>query len=222
MMLSEVAAKMGDSAVFGFGASAGRDAWKSFKKNFFFIILLLATIGLFVFPFLAFKTRFQGEPLNDDNAVADRNSIVYLHIFGFLVCAALLVFVIWMADTDSRDTGSWPEIWPVYTGVAAVFSVSAVIGMFVGKLIKPGRMAKFQIIAENNEFMERHGFIETGEEEITHYDGDGVALRFMEKTDHRIVFMAVGRRNKRAYINLSDNGAMMSYSGVISLAIERA
>lgn len=218
MIISEMAAKMGNSAIFGFGASAGRDAWKSFRKNFFFIMIMLVIVGLFVFPFLAFKARFQGEPLNDRDAVKERNLTVFLHICGFFICAVLLIFLLWNMSADSRETDSWFEMWPLYAAVASAFIVSATLGALVGRLIKPGRMSRFRIVAENDEFMRRHGFTETGEDEITHYDGDGAALRFMEKTDHRIVFMAVGRRNKRAYVNLSDDGTMTSYSGIVSLA----
>lgn len=218
MILSQVAAKVTNSAIFGFGSSAGRDSWKSFKKNFFLLVVTLALIGLVTFPFLAFKSFVQGYPDAEiDEQTAGKNT-GYLHLIGFVFCAIFCLFVIWLLNDQNSSALAWGQIRPVYIGMFCIFCISSLCGYFVGKLVRPRRMARFAIMARNDQFMNENGLSETGEQEITHYDSEGTGLRFMEQTEQRIVFMAVGRRNKRAYIQLSEEGEMLSYSGVVSLS----
>ncbi len=51
-LLSVIATQAGKSAVFGFGASAGRDMWKSTKKNSDIIFLFVIFLAVITLPFL--------------------------------------------------------------------------------------------------------------------------------------------------------------------------
>jgi len=42
-------------------------------------------------------------------------------------------------------------------------------------------------------------------------------LRLLEENNDMLVFMAVGRRNRRAYINFDQDGRMIEYTGVVKL-----
>ena len=104
-------------------------------------------------------------------------------------------------------------------GGAAV--AGATVGVLVGLIQRPKRRRRHAVAVRNEQFLESYGIRETGEAETTHFDADGNALRLMERTPNSIVFMAVGKRNKRAYIGLTNEGEMINYTGVVPLGATR-
>lgn len=104
-----------------------------------------------------------------------------------------------------------------FLSVAGIVASSASAGMLSGHMEKPERLRTFAIAEHNERFLENLGFQELDGREVTHVDGQGNPLRLTEHNASRIVFMAVGRRNRRAYITLSPQGEMMNYSGIIPI-----
>ena len=108
-------------------------------------------------------------------------------------------------------------------------------GFLIGVLQRPGRKRQFAIdeenaillaqrkeeeraIAQENEtFLLQNGIQETGGEDVTHIDSNNNKLRLLEENNDMLVFMAVGRRNRRAYINFDQDGRMIEYTGVVKL-----
>src|SRR5690606_6569336 len=90
----------------------------------------------------------------------------------------------------------------------------ATIGLLVGLLQRPRRLKAIATARFNEQFLKENGFRETDGSDITHYDGAGQPLRLLEAHPERLVFMAVGRRGKRAFIDLDANGRMLQYSGI--------
>lgn len=88
-------------------------------------------------------------------------------------------------------------------------------GMMIGLFRRRGRLRRFAAIEHNEAFLAENGFKETAGRDVTHYDADGNALRFLEASPDRLSFMVVGRRGRRAYIDLDENGRMLSYSGIV-------
>lgn len=91
----------------------------------------------------------------------------------------------------------------------------------MGLVQRPRAKRRYAIALRNEEFLAFHGIHETGEVETTHFDADGNALRLMERTPNSIVFMAVGKHNRRAYIELTKEGEMIGYTGVGPLGSAR-
>ena len=108
-------------------------------------------------------------------------------------------------------------------------------GFLIGVLQRPGRKRQFAIdeenaillaqrkeeeraIAQENEtFLLQNGIQETGGEDVTHIDSNNNKLRLLEENNDMLVFMAVVRRNQRAYINFDQDGRMIEYTGVVKL-----
>ena len=67
------------------------------------------------------------------------------------------------------------------------------------------------------DFLLQNRIQETGDEDVTHIDSSNNKLRLLEENTDMLVFMAVGRRNRRAYINLDRDGRMIEYTGVVKL-----
>jgi len=95
-----------------------------------------------------------------------------------------------------------------------VTTIVAGIGFLVGLIQRPKRLKAIAVSKANDRFLIANGFRETDGSDITHYDPSGQPLRFLEAHSDRLVFMAVGRRGKRAFIDLDHDGQMIGYSGI--------
>jgi hypothetical protein len=205
--LALVAAGAGGAAVAGFGLSFGRDIYKKSKKNIDVILLILAVIFC---PFIGGRGLVRGH---------DRGLIgtifltvvwsILLIAIGF--CAATLV-VLGIGSMDKSDPAN-PLPFALLGGFVVSAAVAA-IGVIAGLIQRPKRLKAIAVSKDNDKFLADNGFRETEGTDITHYDPNGQALRFLEAHRDRLVFMVVGRRGKRAYIDLDQDGRMVGYSGV--------
>ncbi|MBL6936626.1 MAG: hypothetical protein ISS15_11735 [Alphaproteobacteria bacterium] len=100
---------------------------------------------------------------------------------------------------------------------AAIALASVMIGAITGLIERPARIQAIAVRRYNDDFLLRNGIRATGDQDVTHYDPQNNPLRLMERQSDRLVFMAVSRRNRRAYISLDTEGRMVSYSGIVKL-----
>lgn len=212
-ILAYIAAGIGASSIAGYGLGIGRDSWRFTKKNVPLIIALLILSGVLALPFLGGRNLLRGYPERSFFAGFIGTLWALLMIcFGVIIAAAIVFVLGIILEQQPQDA-----IGFALSVAFIVGSASLVLGLVVGLLQRPSRRRKFAIAASNEAFLEKMGFIETGEEEITHYDGSGNPLRLLERTKDTMVFIAVGRRNRRAYIKLEGGGLMTGYSGVIGI-----
>jgi len=213
-VLAYAAAGVSGAALAGFGLGIGRNAWRHAKKNYLAIMVLIAMFASLSLPFLGGRNLIRGYPQRSPvwvlTGCAESLALVVL---GTAIAFGLtLVAIAMLSDQPQAATGAMAIV------VAASFTAAALaLGLVVGLFQRPGRLRRFAIAEANHEFLEDLGFRETGEQEITHYDGEGNALRLLERATDAMVFLAVGRRSKRAYIELDKNGLMTGYSGVIGI-----
>lgn len=209
-LLGAIALGVGGSAVAGFGAAAGRDIWKGTKKASGFLILLIAIAASVSLPFLGIRNLMRGHaPGEGWKSIGD----ILMVPAGMAIGVGVSVFSGLMLG---EERFALAIITIVGSGI-----VAAVVGAIVGLGQRPSTQRRYSIAVANEAFLDGLGIRETGESEITHIDGEGNALRFMERTSNSIVFMAVGKRNKRAYIGLSPQGEMQNYTGVVALGAAR-
>ncbi|MHA6643673.1 hypothetical protein [Mesorhizobium sp. A623] len=205
--LALVAAGVGGAAVAGFGLSFGRDIYKKSKKNLEIILLLLAVIFC---PFIGGRGLVRGH----DRGVLGTIFLtiigsISLIAVGFCTATFLAFEIVVMGKINPEN----PLPLALLGGFAAT-AVMAGIGLVVGFIQRPKRLKAIAVGKANEKFLTDQGFRETEGKDITHYDPDGLALRFLEAHAGRLVFMVVGRRGKRAFINLDPDGRMIGYSGV--------
>lgn len=206
--LALVAAGGGGAAVGGFGLAFGRDIYKTSKKNIGSMLLLLAVMFC---PFIGGRGLVRGH----DRSVFGTIFLtcicsVFLIVAGFCAATILVFQIVVMGNIDPDD--------PFPLALLGGFVLTAIItaiGFLVGSFQRPKRLKAIAVRKANEEFLTANGFQETDGKDITHYDPNGQALRFIEVHPDRLVFMAIGRRGKRASIKLDQDGRMVSYSGVV-------
>ncbi|MER8650983.1 hypothetical protein [Mesorhizobium sp. M0586] len=206
--LALVAAGIGGTAVAGFGLAFGRDLYKKTKKNVELIALLLAAIFC---PFIGGRGLVRGH----DRGIF---GTIFLTVLGSLLlivagfCAAtLLMFGVLAFVNDGNAHSPLPL---ALLGGLVVTAIIAGIGVVAGVFQRPKRLKMIAVAKFNERFLKENGFRETDGDDITHYDAYDHSLRFLEAHPDRLVFMAVGLRGKRAFIDLDQDGRMVSYSGV--------
>lgn len=208
--LALIAAGIGGAAVAGYGLSMGRDLWKSTKRNQGIIIAILALIGAIALPMLGCRELVRG---HDRGAVGTLFKTVIGSTLLVLVGLALAVICFSFLTQDKNDSDASMAA-AIILGICST-AIFGFIGIFWGFVQRPGRLRTVATARANERFLAETGFRETGGDDITHYDPSGQALRFLEAHSDRLVFMAVGRRGKRAYIDLAADGRMVAYSGVV-------
>ena len=209
--LGLIAAGTGGAVIAGFGMAAGRDIWKSAKKGWGLAIFLAILMGAAALPVIAGRNFTRGY---------DRG--FFGTLFITVISSLLMLFsgfglmVLLVEFFAGNYLATSPDLNPVQlsAGLAGGF---ALIGLVWGIVQRPARMRTFAIARSNDDFLLEQGIRETGGEDITHYDGSDRPLRLIEAHSGRLVFMAVGRRGKRAFIDLDDEGRMIAYSGVVRI-----
>lgn len=208
--LALMAAGIGGAAVAGYGLSMGRDIYKSTKKNTSPIIFLLAIVGAICLPLFGARELVRGHDRGPFGTIFKTLiGSLLLIIIGFVL--GLICLSIIFSNKENPVSGQAAA----YFFAACVTMVFGLIGLLWGAIERPGRLRTIAIAKANEQFLASIGFRETGGEDITHYDEDGQALRFLEGHGDRLVFMAVGRRGKRAFIDLASDGKMIAYTGVV-------
>lgn len=205
--LAALAAQVGNAATAGFGLSLGRDVYRQVrpKNTSNVVLLLLAVCGVFL-PALGGMNLCQGHRRGWTGTVLLTFGTSALAVAaGFLIM--LFPFFI-LAEGYNIDRKIMGWIGMITAGLTA-------LGMLIGLLRRAKRLRRFAVIDDNEAFLANSGFRETRGNDVTHYDPNGNALRFLEADPARLIFMAVGRRGRRAYIDLDGSGRMLSYSGIV-------
>lgn len=207
--LSSLAASVGSAAVAGYGLSIGRDFWKSTKKNRGLLLILLVIGCALALPLLGGRGLLRGHDRGFfGTVVATVIGNLFLVSAGFAISFALIAFV-GSSQVQDADT----VVGAALITAAGVTAVPSLAGLIWGVLQRPTRLRTFRTVRANDEFLKLVGITETGGDDITHHSPEG-PLRLLEAHRDRLVFMVVGRRGKRAYIKLSEDGRMVAYSGV--------
>jgi hypothetical protein len=205
--LAALAAQVGNAATAGFGLSLGRDVYRKVRpKNTSNVVLLLLAVGGVFLPVLGGINLCQGHRRGWVGTIFLTFGVSVLSVAaGFCIMLSPFVILVEGFNIDIKIVG-W--ILVITTGLT-------VLGMLIGLFRRAKRLRRFAIINDNEAFLARSGFKETGGSDVTHYDPNGNALRFLEADPDRLIFMAVGRRGRRAYIDLDSSGRMLAYSGIV-------
>ena len=212
------------SAVAGYGFAIGRDAWRHTKKNGVILLILAVLLFGLCAPFFAARgvvRHHQRGFLRTLLATILGNGLLWC--VGVSVLFVTFVFIeALLSSQPSSGTamqGGYasvsPGLFPLFVLVVVGITLA---GFLVGLWQRPKRKRAFTIALDNDRFLASNGIHETGGHDITHVDDEGNHLRLMEINRMYIVFMAVGRRNRRAYIHLDTEGRMVEYTGVVAIA----
>jgi len=91
----------------------------------------------------------------------------------------------------------------------------ALAGMWSGLWSRAARARMYAAIDYNARFMTEAGLTEIGNGEFA--DSDGQHYRLEDRSDRQIVLFPIGRRNRRAYIDIDAGGRFIRWSGLIRI-----
>jgi hypothetical protein len=203
--IAMLAAGIGTATVAGFGLAMGKDIYKSTKRNVLAVVVLASMV---VGPFIGGRGLVRGHDRGwAATIILTILGNLLLISVGFISALAFMYFVVMFFDLASER--SLPLI---IAGAGIITLLFTLVGIAVGMFQRARRLMAINISYENAQYLSNIGFIETDGSDITHYDPDGEPLRFIEAHSDRLVFMTIGKRGKRSFIQLDDDGRMVNYS----------
>ena len=200
-----------NSAIFGFGASAGRAGFKGVSNNFATILVVvvifigLSFVGLFlmipaiIVGFQFRKTWFQNRII--------RFIIKPIIILGLLYSIYLLKVVV---------LGYFADLWEISAlqTTLKIISASLTIGGFAFGITWSDNLKKAaEIKKHNHSFFEKYGLQKHSIKKGWFTDEAGNQLKPIEVSRNRTVFLVANRRNLRAIIETKGK-KLISYSGI--------
>ena len=212
--LAKLGASVGRAAVFGYGASAGRSAWKKTEKysgSLFLVAVALAVcLAAVVLPFWGARETVRG---HQRTPLASLFLTVLVPIGAILLGAGATVIVDLLIQGLQGIKSETAE--PRILVIAGIVGVAALLGYLSGLNQRSGRLRAFAVIKLNEGFLRARGIREVSEPNASHIDRWGNLLRLLDHDDTQMTFLAVGKRSKRAYIEMAADGRMLAYSGVV-------
>lgn len=188
------------SATFGFGASAGRDLYRSAKKN----PIIYLIIGIFLVTF-----GWRNYYLGFGRSKMYRIFITYIGSTLMVLIGSIIILAIGLIFS-SND-----EIWPIFVAAGVIF-VSVIIGNFWGISSRHSRITAMETLIYNQKFLADIGLTDSDFEKDMLQDQAGNLLKLKEQNDEKIVFTVAGKRGLRSAIKL-ENGRMVDYTGIVKI-----
>lgn len=194
--------QLAHAAVGGFGASFGRDLYRSAKKN----PVVFVVIGALILAF-GWRNLFLGQ----GRSAAYRLFVTFLASVLMIFLGVLITGLggLYLAAMFAGSDGQPNLLIP-----AVLVGIVSLLGIVWGRRDRAARLRQVEIEAKNLHFLEEIGLEDSGFETDTLRDLEGNVLKVREQTNDRIVFSVAGRRGLRAAISLRD-GEMVSYTGIV-------
>lgn len=214
------------SALSGFGAAFGRDVYRKAKNQWLLILILLALVGVFFSGLWLFRNyrTVSGTVLKKTGA------LIVLAASAIAVNAAALIVVFQVAPESLLDSGSGARlamydyrlfIDPPILWIVLLQLTCFAWGALVGIRHRSKRALAWEAEEHNAAFLEGHGLQVTDTDEKGNMRlrdiNTNTGYRLMEVLDvtGELEFMALGRRNKRAYIHYDDTGKFTDWTGLV-------
>ncbi len=168
------------AAIWGAGGMFGRDAYKTVKREWLALLLL----AILLLPGWAGYDMARGHPRRGWFGG------IFLTFLLNLILAPIPTLLITALLSTPEHAG--------VGGAAATFSaIVFLIGIIVGLIRRRGRLRRAAVEEANGRFFIEHGFDYDQAEDLL-IDRDGNKLRAKGLHDGELVYLVVGRRNKRA------------------------
>jgi len=192
--------QLATAATYGFGASFGRDLYRTAKKN----PVVWAIIGIMMIAFgwrnyylgigrggaYKFFVTFLGSTL-----------LIAIGTGGFLVIGGAIA-----EDTDGIS---------ILIALGLIV-LSTIAGNIWGAKDRKKRIKAEELAKQNAAFLNEIGLRDSDFDADLLQDADGNLLKLIEQDETKIVFSVSGKRELRAAIKL-EQGRMVDYTGVVRL-----
>ena len=216
------------SALSGFGFAIGRDVYRQAKKRWLWVLILVCLVGVFFSGLWLFRNyrTIAGATFKRIGALI----VLGISAFGIHIASGI-IFTFTDAVLFGGElminyfsymlAGNWFE--PPLLYVMILELLVFMVGAMIGFRHRRKRAIAWGAEDHNNAFMEKHGL------QITDADDKG-NLRIREiatNTGYRLIenldvtgemeFMALGRRNKRAYMKYDGSGKFVHWTGLVEV-----
>ena len=232
------------SALAGFGLSFGRDIYKQTKKNWPIVLVLACLVGVYFAGMWLFRNyrTFAGSVFKRLGALIMLvASCAGVYIGVGLVAAMFLPVIVPFAgeaypdeiknevpvdsakNVDITNASadlifSHPLVW-----ILVVQGVLFLVGAMVGISHRRKRRLAWEAEAHNEQFMYELGLEVIDRDEKGNIrlrdQSEGVGYRMMDDLEivGELEFMALGKRNKRGYMQYDDTGKYTHWSGLVEV-----
>jgi len=204
---------VGGSALVGFGLSLGRDAYRKAKQNWPILLILVCLAGVYfagIWLFRNYRTP-AGSILKKLGALIT----LVLSCIGIHTSAAIAIVM--LAPTDMNLTVesffSSPPWW-----ITIIQGILFLAGAVVGMNHRRKRHLAWEAEEYNEHFLAEHHLeiVDTDEQGNLRLrdHSSSVGYRLMDdlKLSGELEFMALGKRNKRGYMQYDDTGKYTGWS----------
>lgn len=219
------------SALAGFGLSFGRDVYRKAKKYWPLVAILLCVLGAFfsgLWLFRNYRTILGSIFKKLGASIVLIASCIVLHLSLMLLDAILPITLLLFDGLSQAVTSIVPDLHPVLAipeilRIVVFQGIAFAIGAIVGVSHRRKRKAAWIAEDHNIAFLADHGL------EVVDADDDGnLRLRSSsEEVGYRLTndlsitreleFLALGRRNKRAYMKYDEIGRYTAWSGLVEV-----
>ena len=220
-LVTRVSSAVFGTAVAGFGFSFGRDIYRKFKQGFIYIIILALLFSTIMLPFLSASKTFRWHPISFLRWTFSK--------FFFWLCIAsisayITYILILCIESIPSDMDAYAGVtFYGYSSTKIEFSLIYtgffyLIGVLDGMRRRKKRKYIYNIEVENSHFLDEIGVTEVdGSNSFTHMDVERNKFRIESVGKDLVEFFVVGKRGKRAFIYLDDDGRFIEYSGIVNI-----
>ena len=189
------------SAVRGFGFAFGRDIYSATKKRSQYIVLTAIAVAALLMNYVSVLWIVRNYQTASQSVLAKLGGLI-----AFAASYAL-VFVVstWVGE----------EVPVVATAIVAVQHGLILAGLINGLRHRRKRRLVWEVEDHNEEFFLEHGIEELDEEHYRDSEGNRYRLEYVRPSE--IELFAEGRRGKRAYIGVDEEGRFITWSGLTSI-----
>jgi len=201
--LIHVAAKIvGGSALAGFGFSFGRDVYRKTKSNIQTILFVIVVAAVLLGAYLSGLWLFR-------NYKTTREKIIF-SIYSILLISPAIVI-----DTLSYSDASEANNEFFFISLITTFCLF-VIGSLVAVFQRNKRQLVWEVEDSNERFLQENYIVEVDEDILRDISiNQDYRIDSIDRGGVRL--FAIGRRNKRAFIQMDEQGRFVDYSGMVSV-----
>ncbi len=207
------------AAIAGSGFSLGKDNYKTAKEfapfAIFVMLVAMAVLGAIYLPFRAGREMVKGHNRSMIGTII--KTYLWNIIIAIIGFCMLYVYSIMFVNGWNAELEAGQEPYAYNHVVIRAFPLLFGLGILYGLWLRKKRKTVLEIESENENFLKKHGFRETNSETYPYVDGYNNKLRLLESTKRQLVFMVVGKKGKRAFIDLDNTGRMVKYSGPVKV-----
>ena len=189
------------SAVRGFGFAFGRDLYSATKKRSQNILLIGVAVAVLLMNYVSVLWVVRNYQTTQQSVFAKLGGLI---AFGV---SYVLVYIVatWIGEDNAE----------LSIVLLIVQHVLILAGLVNGLRHRKKRRQVWEVEDHNAEFFEQHGIEELDDEHFR--DTEGNRYRLEDVRPGEIELFAEGRRGRRAYIGIDEDGRFTTWSGLTSI-----